>query len=221
MSDEKPSIEEQILETLEAINLDIKKQDGVNVDVAKHLSAISDTLKDLAKKNTGETQSQLLKLVAQIEKHQKPSSMFKRATWATAKAPFQFIGSVAKTVGMTVGIPSLIALGVHVGNGNDPMNIPCDITGWSNKHFGSQASLTLTFESFCASTHNLSRDVNHQHWTPDSFDTSPFPEYDGQETPPETFPYLPPGSFPEFEEQTPKQGKPYDPFAPKTHEFDA
>ena len=216
MSDEKPSIEEQILETLKAIDLDIKKQDGVNVDVAKHLSAISSTLKGLAEKNTGETQSQLLELVAQIEKYQKPKSMFKRATLATAKAPFQFIGGVAKTVGMTVGIPSLIALGVHVGNGNDPMNLPCEITDWSNKHFGSQASLTLTFESFCTLTHNLSRDDNHLHWTPDSFDTIPFPEYDDQETPLETFPYFPPGSFPEFEEQ------PYDDLlAPKTHEFDA
>lgn len=96
----------------------------------------------------------ILGVLQDIKKQNKPRHIFLRATLGTtktiAKFPFQLASSVLKAAGMTIGLPSLIAIGIYTGNGGDPMDIPCNVAEWSEKHFGSQAELTLMFSQACA-----------------------------------------------------------------------
>lgn len=115
---------------------ELKKQDGLNLENSQSLAAISGTLNAIAEAliNTTETQPQILELLTKIEEYQKPKSIFKRAAIGTLKAPFQLLGATLKTIGLTVSIPALIAIGVSIGNGNDPMDIPKNVANWTEKH---------------------------------------------------------------------------------------
>lgn len=127
---------EGLLKALEEISLHIRKQDGQNHDLINLLGKMDAEFPQLGEllKKLAETQPQILERLEKIEKNGRPKSLTRKATIASLKAPFQFVGGIVKTVGMTVGIPAFIAVGVYVGNGNDPMDIPQNLADWAKKH---------------------------------------------------------------------------------------
>lgn len=172
----------KLAELLEQVNTNVQKQDGVLVDVLGALSELNKNINELtASAHKPEEHQQLTELLQKIEQHLKPKNSFKRAAQGLAlgiaKAPFQLLNSLAKGIGVTVGLPSLIALGVHTGTGNDPMDIPCNVTSWSSEHFGSQAALTQAFSGLCFSTQQISPN-NEQKYIP------AYPEAPEGQTPP-------------------------------------
>ncbi|MGH1398606.1 MAG: hypothetical protein ACRBCT_05265 [Alphaproteobacteria bacterium] len=133
------------------------------------------------------------------------------------KAPFQIVAGTLKTGAAVIGIPALIATGFYTGNGNDPMDIPCNVMDWSNKHFGTNAVLTELSLNFCALAHSITQSNEHDHQAiPDNYQ----PEYLEPQAP-FGFEELPPLDPLNQKKWLPDGTLPYDPFAPTPLEYDA